>query len=229
MIRNIVRYPGTARDYRAHVVRPQVSYTSPGVVLLHDRWGVTPEMEGFAAKLAHAGFVVMLPDLYDGRRPGDDGEARQWMHRLSMEEGREEVRLALAWLRNQAYTTAHRTAVIGFEHFGLFALLGGTLSRFTPQAVVVFCTPVGQVVTQVNQLKTAVQGHFAARDKYVPQGDVDAFRTALAQAGVVHEIHVYPDVRHDFMRPDSKHYVHEVAEQAWERTIAFLKRQLEGQ
>ena len=228
MILDTVRYPGEARDYRAYVLRPQVSHTSPGILLLHDRWGITPEMEALAARLVHAGFVVMLPDLYDGRRPESDDEARQWMYQFSLEKGKEEVRLALSWLRNQAYTAEHRTAVVGFEHFGTLALLSTMLSPFTPQAAVVFCAPVGQVIGHVAQMQAAVQGHFAARDKYVPQGDVDAFRSALEQAGVVHEVYVYEGARHDFMRPDSKHHHPEAARQAWERTLAFLRRHLQS-
>ncbi len=222
MIIDAVRYPGRRRDYRAYVLRPQVSHTSPGILFLPDRWGWTPETEAMAARLAHAGYAVMVPDLYQGRRPQSDGEARQWMHQWSLKEGPEEVKLALAWLRNQAYTIEHRTAVIGFEHNGTLALLSATLAKFPPQAVIVFYAPVHQVIARVADIQAAVQGHFAERDSHVPQGDVEAFRSALEQVGIPHEIHVYPNTRHDFMRPGHKHYHETAAQQAWERVLAFL-------
>lgn len=227
MIVDIVRYPGHGRDYRAYVFRRQASHTSPGILLLHDRWGVTPEMESLAARLAHTGYAVMLPDLYNGRRPSSDEEARQWMYNLGLAEGQEEVRLALAWLRNQAYTTVHRTAVIGFEHFGTLGLLAATLPKFPPVAVIAFYAPVGQVIAHVSSMRSAIQAHFAGKDKHVPMGDVDAFRTTLERAGITHEVYVYEDAQHDFMRPGSTHYSPDEAKRAWERTLAFLAKHLQ--
>lgn len=226
MVEDIIRYPGRTRDYQAYVVRPKVSLVAPGVLFLPDRWGPDDVMREYAHKLAHAGYAVMVPDLYNGRRPGADGEAKQWMHRLALKEGQEEVRLALAWLRNQAYVREHETAVIGFEHYGTLALLSGTLERFPPRAVVVFYSPVSDVVRQAGNMRAAVQGHFGERDKAVPSADIDVFRQVLARANIPHDIRIYPNARHDFMRPNARGYDASVARQAWEHAVDFLSKTL---
>ncbi len=226
MISDLVRYPGYKRDYRAYVVRPKVAYTSPAILLLHDRWGLTEEVREFAHRLVHEGYVVMVPDLYDGKHPQSEGEAKQWMHQLTLKDGLEEVRLALAWLRNQAYTKSHLTSVVGFEHHGTLGLLSGILPRFHPRAIVLFCSPVSQVIDQVRGLHSAVQAHFGERDRNVPRGDVEAFQMALATAGVPYEVHIYAGLKHDFVRPGSKDYSEEAARLAWERMLSFLSTQM---
>ncbi len=222
MLIDHVRYPGRKHDYRALVLRPKVALTSPGILLLHDRWGLTREAEAIAERLAHEGYVVMVPDLYDGQLPKDDGQARHMMHLLGHQEGEEEVKLALHWLRNQAYTKAHRTAIIGFEHYGTLGILAATSPKFPPSAIVVFYAPVQGILDRLGMVYSAVQGHFAARDKYVPSADVDAFQKALQDAGVVHEIYVYENVGHDFMNPRSENYDEGTATQAWQRMLTFL-------
>ena len=226
MVEDIIRYPGRTRDYRAYVVRPAPDHVAPGILFLPDRWGLDEVMRAYVHKLAHAGYVVMAPDLYDGRRPTSDGEAKQWMHRLALKEGQEEVRLALAWLRNQAYVHEHETAIVGFEHYGTLALLTAARTRVPPRAVIVFYSPVSDVVRQAGEIRAAVQGHFGARDKTVPSADIDVFRQVLARAEVAHDIHIYPDARHDFMRPNAKGYDEPTARQAWEHTMDFLSRTL---
>ncbi len=226
MVEDIIRYPGRTRDYRAYVVRPHPSRVAPGILFLPDRWGLDDVMREYVHKLAHAGYVVMAPDLYDGRRPTSDGEAKQWMHRLAMKEGLEEVRLALAWLRNQAYVREHETAIVGFEHPGTLALLTSARTRLPPKAVIVFYSPVSDVVRQAGDIRAAIQGHFGERDKVVPSADIDVFRQVLARADIPHDIHIYPNVRHDFMRPGAKGYDESVARQAWTRMIEFLSDHL---
>ncbi len=226
MVEDHVRYPGRTRDYRAIVWRPKVAHVAPGILFLPDRWGLDDVMREYVHKLVHAGYVVMAPDLYDGRQPTSDGEAKQWMHRLALKEGQEEVRLALAWLRNQAYVYEHMTAVVGFEHYGTLALLSATQERFTPRAIVAFYSPVSELIRRAGDIRAAIQGHFGEKDKVVPATDVDVFRQVLSSANVPHEIHMYPGVRHDFMRPGTKGFDESAAHQAWARLEQFLAARL---
>ena len=61
---------------------PQQAGTYPGVVLLHDRWGLTGQMKDLGARLACEGYTVIIPNLY-GRLGGmvtasDDGTVKIW-------------------------------------------------------------------------------------------------------------------------------------------------------
>ena len=43
--------------------------SGPGVVIMHEVPGITPEVAGFAERVAAAGFSVALPDMFRVRQP----------------------------------------------------------------------------------------------------------------------------------------------------------------
>jgi len=71
-----------------------------------------------------------------------------------------------------------------------------------------------------------VQGHFAADDPFEGPDDVAAFEGALRDAGREVTIHLYPTTGHWFAEPSRDAYRREAADQALERTVAFLREQL---
>lgn len=226
MITDCVRYPGKEMDLRAFVARPDVAYTSPGIVLLHDRWGLTPEVEELAQRLALDGYVTMVPDLFRGVVPRTAERARRLVREFDEAQGVEDVRLALAWLRNQGYVKGHQVGVVGLCLGGRFALLSSTLTPNPPQVVIVYYAPVAGLADRMNGMAVPVQGHFGGKDNMVPAKDVRALAEFLDRARVPHEVYTYPRAGHDFIRPGSKSYNAAVARQAWERMVAFLEKYL---
>ena len=53
-----------------------------------------------------------------------------------------------------------------------------------------------------------------------------AFESALKAAGVPHEMHMYPGTQHGFHNNSTPRYQEPSAKLAWERTIAFFRKQL---
>jgi carboxymethylenebutenolidase len=64
-------------------------------------------------------------------------------------------------------------------------------------------------------------GLFGGADGNIPQEQVDAFDRALTDAGVEHEIHVYPGAPHSFFDRRQEDYA-EASADAWERILGFL-------
>ena len=60
-------------------------------------------------------------------------------------------------------------------------------------------------------------------DAAIPQADVDAFDRALDEAGVEHEIVVYPGAPHSFFDHKQEQFA-EASEDAWARVLAFLRK-----
>ncbi|RPH75778.1 MAG: dienelactone hydrolase family protein, partial [Candidatus Rokuibacteriota bacterium] len=53
-----------------------------------------------------------------------------------------------------------------------------------------------------------------------------AFEAALKASGVRYEMHMYPGTQHGFHKHSTPRYHEASAKLAWERTIAFFKKQL---
>jgi carboxymethylenebutenolidase len=73
-----------------------------------------------------------------------------------------------------------------------------------------------------------VLGHFAEDDPYEPEEGVAAFEESLRSAGRDVVLHRYPGVGHWFAEPSRDAYRREAAELAFERTIDFLRKNLES-
>ena len=53
-----------------------------------------------------------------------------------------------------------------------------------------------------------------------------AYEAALKSSGLAHEMHTYPGTQHGFHNNSTPRYYEASAKLAWERTIAFFKKQL---
>ena len=78
---------------------------------------------------------------------------------------------------------------------------------------------------RLQQFQAAYLGHFAEKDEFEPQSNVDLLEAALRRAGRPMTFHHYADAGHWFFEPDrSEAYNPAAASLAWDRTLAFLKR-----
>ena len=71
-----------------------------------------------------------------------------------------------------------------------------------------------------------VLAFFGGADASIPQDTVTAFERALAEAGVAHEVEVYPGAAHAFANPSGRAYDAPAAQDAWRRTTAFFAAHL---
>jgi carboxymethylenebutenolidase len=60
-------------------------------------------------------------------------------------------------------------------------------------------------------------------DEAIPQTDVDAFEEALTEAGVEHELVVYPGAPHSFFDRKQEEFA-DASEDAWARVLAFIEQ-----
>lgn len=55
---------------RAYVARPAAPGPHPGLVMIHEFWGLNEDIVGKADALAQEGYVVVAPDTFKGRTTG---------------------------------------------------------------------------------------------------------------------------------------------------------------
>ncbi len=83
-----------------------------GVLLLHDRWGLTESVRRAAEQLAEAGFRTLAIDLFDGRRPESRRRAEEVYRQVDPVWVEADVTAALEHLRRPG----RRLAVIGWGY-----------------------------------------------------------------------------------------------------------------
>ena len=196
----------------------------PGLIVIHEWWGLNGNVVDQARRLADQGYAALAVDLYGGETADTPDAAMALMRAVDEAAATDNLRQAYAFLDGRG---APRVGSVGWC-FGGGQSLNAALALPTQlDAAVVY---YGQPVTDVDRLATLrlpVLGLFGADDTSFPPDLLDAFEAALAEAGVEHEIVVYPDADHAFANPSGERYQPEAARAAWAQTTAFLAEHLE--
>ena len=202
----------------------------PAVLLVHEWWGLNPHVRVMANRIAGEGFRVLAVDLYRDEVATTPDQAEMLMGQAMRTQERmmENMRAGYEYLTEEQYQ-APSVAVMGW-------CFGGTVSLMTaaemPQqldaAVVYYGFPDQVSRDELSQLQMPVLGIFGAEDESIPVETVNEFRSTLEELGIEHDIHVYEDAGHAFANPTGQNYVEGAAEDAWDKTIAFLRETLYG-
>lgn len=202
----------------------------PAVAILPDVRGLYPFYVALAERFAQAGHHAIAID-YFGRTAGagERGEEFDYMPHVAQtqpESIRADMAAALDALRER--TGAERFAAVGFCFGGSQAFLAAADDTLSLAGVAGF---YGRLTSarpnmpspkdRAAQTRMPVLGLFGGADEAIPQEDVDAFARGLREAGVPHEIEVYPDAPHSFF--DRAYEQHaEACADAWRRVLGFL-------
>ena len=202
--------------------------TGRPVMVLHAWWGLNSTTKAFCDWLTGAGFVAFAPDLYSGKMTDTIEEAESLSSAVfaDLDGARADVAQAADFLMARAGETVGGLAVIGFSLGAFFALDLSVSKPETVRSVVVY---YGTRPGSYNASSAAYLGHFAELDAYEPRAEVDALEDALKQAGRPVTFYHYNSIGHWFAEPDRKRsYDMASAALAWDRTMAFLKRDTTG-
>jgi carboxymethylenebutenolidase len=194
------------------------------VLVLHSWWGLTPYFRGVADRLADAGFVALAPDLHAGRVADKPDEAEALLLSIDPTPVAELVRASAITLRLLPQTPEGPIGVVGFSMGASWAYwLAARQPRHVDAAVAFY----GSQDIDFVDAEAAFQGHFAEHDEFVTENQVLEMEAHLRLLGKEVDFHHYPGTGHWFFEEDREvAYVPSAAEQAWDRTLGFLRAHL---
>jgi carboxymethylenebutenolidase len=207
------------------------SGAGPGVVVLHEWWGLTEPFRQACDRLAEAGFVALAPDLYRGKTTDSAEEAEALSASLDqkVEQWRGDIAGGLRLLRqNGATIQADGRGACGILAFSLGGAYALDMSVTTPDEVAAvvsyYATYPG---LDYSRAKAAYLFHFAEHDQYESAEAAARMEQELTAAGRLVTVYVYPGTRHGFVGFNHPAvYDADATALAWERTIAFLNAEL---
>lgn len=227
-----IRVP-EVRDLRAHLAEPTGDARAPGVVVLHEVYGLNADIRAHTDRLAAEGYLALAPDLYSG--PG--GRARCVVATLrSMAGGTgqayDDIDAARQWLAGHPRSNG-TVGVLGFCMGGGFAL------AMAPRGFAAAAPCYGTVP---NDAETTLAGacpvvaSYGADDRML-RNHAARLRTALEHLDVPHDVKEYPHASHSFLNRHSgipsvldrvmrTGYRPEAADDAWSRILAFFDEHL---
>jgi carboxymethylenebutenolidase len=203
---------------------PRTEDACPGLVIVHEWWGLNDGMREMAERFAASGFLALAVDLFGGATTAEPAEAKQLAEKLETPAAMDVIAGAASVLATYPHSNGH-VGVTGFCLGGAMALAAACNVDDLAAAVVFYGTPKDQYL-DFSKSKAPILGHYAKSDAFVSAERVETLRARAEAVGARFDVHFY-DAGHAFMRKgDPEAYDEAAASLAWERTIAFLRAAL---
>lgn len=204
---------------------PDVGGTFPGLVMLHEQWGLTAHVRAQARRFAEQGYYVIAPDLFNRQTASTEAEAAALVDELG-EAGLARVAAALHALATHNRCNG-KIGVIGWD-FGASLALETAVLRDDLRAVVCFYgLPPDFKPAGLLMLECPLLALFGADDPAIPPDSVARLQAAAGQAAHPHEIVVFPGVGAGFFNDTLPTFEPEVAATSWQRVLTFLNDRLD--
>lgn len=208
-----------------YIARPNQEGNFPGVILIHEWWGLNDNIKSMARGLASHGYVVLAADLYAGQVATTPDGARKLMLSFDNEKGMSNINSASNILK-QNYNVS-KIATIGWC-FGGSQSLNYALSGNKVDATVIYYGQPVTNVTKLSEIKWPILGFYGDKDQSISVDKVREFKTTLDSMGIKNEIHIYPGLGHAFANPSGANYAPNETKDAWNKTLFFLDNNLKN-
>lgn len=227
-----VSYYGNSSGYLVSPLIDNSSNTTsqlfPAVVMIHEWWGLNENIKDMADELAKQGYVVLAADMYDGQVATTPDQAMQLVGsvRENPSEAIANLQAAVRYLGSLESVNSSRIASLGWCFGGgqSLQLALNTEGENPLAATVLYYGDPVMDEQELSKIKWPILGIFGDQDESIPVENVTKFEQVLNSTGIPNEIYIYKGVGHAFANPSGDNYAPEETRDAWEKTLAFLKK-----
>lgn len=204
----------------------------PGVIVVHEWWGLNDYAKRRAEMLAELGYVAFAIDMYGDDKVTEHGkEAKAWMTQITenIDAWQKRALLGLDILKKHELVNPDYTAAVGYC-FGGATVMQMAYAGADLDGVVSFHGSLPPATeAQQKSIRAKVLVAHGEDDDFIPPERVDAFKKALDAAGADWQMVVYGGARHSFTNPgaddygiDGVQYNEKADDRSWALMQSFL-------
>jgi carboxymethylenebutenolidase len=202
----------------------------PAVVMIHEWWGLNKNIKDMAENLAKEGYVVLAVDLYNGQVANTTEVAQNLVSkaRENPSELINNLQHAVRYLTSLENIDSSKIASLGWCFGGgqSLQLALNTEPQYPLAATVIYYGNLVSDPESISKIKWPVLGIFGDQDQSISVQSVKQFEEALNANGITNEVYIYEGVGHAFANPSGDNYAPQETQDAWEKTVSFLKKYL---
>ncbi|MFI7064534.1 dienelactone hydrolase family protein [Kribbella sp. NPDC050124] len=206
----------------AYLALPDGAGPHPGVVVIHEAFGLNDNIREICRRFADQGFAALGVDLFRGRsRVVCMARMFVGAMRGNLDHyGVPSLKDALGELASHPDVDADRIGAIGFCLGGSIVLTWAcTDDRLS--AIAPFYGAAPKPRDAIHRLCPVV-GSWPGKDFTTKAAGI--LETELSAAGVAHDLKVYEGAKHSFFNDQWRNYDPEAATDSWQRVLAFFDK-----
>jgi carboxymethylenebutenolidase len=192
------------------------------IFVIQEWWGLNDYIRNEAEKL-HKAFPdahILALDMYDGKTATKREEAAALMQAAKPERLEKIILNAAIFAGKDA-----KIATIGWCFGGAWSNKAAVLLGEKAVATVMYYGMPVNDIAQLSDIKAPILGVFAEMDGWISPKVVEDFKSNMQKANKSLELHTYA-ADHAFANPSNPKFNKEFAEDAWAKSVAFIKKHL---
>lgn len=208
-----------------YIVPEKTEIRLPGVLVIHEWWGLNDFVKDQARELARQGYAVFAISLYGDEVTTDPKRAGELAGsvRGTPDAAVAKMKAALDFLAARPEVASEKLASLGWCFGGGQSALIGASDARLKATVIYYGSPILDE-KKLENMKQPVFGIWGVEDQSIPVKDVRALEASLKKQHTPVEFHYYDGAGHAFANPTrGDAYKPEATKDAWEKTLAFLK------
>ncbi|AOU97672.1 carboxymethylenebutenolidase [Acidihalobacter yilgarnensis] len=221
-------------ELRGYLARPPGEGPYPAVLVFIEAYGVNDHFQSLANRLAEAGYVALVPDIYHGHvyEYSDSDNAIAHLRGLNDEQVMGETDAALDLLVGHPAVAGSKPGVLGFCMGGRYAFLThGTRADRVGASVAYYGGGIaptqdrlGRVplLDRIPSMQAPLLLHYGAADGSIAPDEHARVAEALSHAGKRYGLQVYPEAGHGFFCDQRASYHAGAADESWRLTLDFF-------
>jgi len=225
-----IKYQGKKGAVAAYLARPVKAGKYPAIVAIHENAGLSDHIRDIARRLAKEGYVVLAPD-YLSRLGGTKLVTPKGTGISNIREMvpwpviTEDTVSGFDYLKVLPDVRADKLGLIGFCWGGEMAFAAATQIP-SLDAAVIFYGRSPNPLDLVKNIRAPILANYGEKDEGITKG-VSGTAAAMKKYNKVYDYKIFSGAQHAFNNDtNSSRYHPEAAKEAWARTLAFLKKNL---